>query len=545
MAAPSARARWLFGPGPDLLLGCGGAYALVFAALALAPGALQAAFPFWVLPLLILVTGIPHYGATLLRVYDRREERAAYRVFAVWATLAVYAWFAFGVYDVAVGSWLVTLYLTWSPWHYTGQNYGLAVMFLRRRGVDVAPEDKRLLYASFVLSYATAFLGSHAAVATATYAPVTLAGSSYRFLRLGIPETAYAVLLPLAVAGQLACLALAVRRLRRAGPWRDLGPALALAGLQALWFSIPVVARATGLLAGLGPFDPELAAYAFLWIAIGHSVQYLWVTTYYATAVNRAEPKPRYLLRTWLAGGAIWGIPLLVFAPDVLGVRAFDAGLGLLVAAAVNIHHFILDGAIWKLRDGRIARILLRSRDAEPVGGLAASRRPAWAGLARAGVAVAGLAYAGATVFGTLEFEYGVRRASDPPDFARLQLAAERLRWVGRDHPDVRYDLGVHDLREGDLAAARREIERSLALGPQPHTFVALGLLEQRSRRWPEALAAFQAALALDPDDVAALHGSAQEWLRRGEPERARRALERAVALAPERADLRERLGRL
>jgi hypothetical protein len=35
-------------------------------------------------------------------------------------------------------------------------------------------------------------------------------------------------------------------------------------------------------------------------------------------------------------------------------------GLGLLTASIVNLHHFVLDGAIWTLRDGRVARMLLR-----------------------------------------------------------------------------------------------------------------------------------------------------------------------------------------
>src|SRR6202008_5156274 len=34
----------------------------------------------------------------------------------------------------------------------------------------------------------------------------------------------------------------------------------------------------------------------------------------------------------------------------------------LIFTALVNIHHFILDGAIWKLRDGRIASLLLNSQ---------------------------------------------------------------------------------------------------------------------------------------------------------------------------------------
>ena len=33
----------------------------------------------------------------------------------------------------------------------------------------------------------------------------------------------------------------------------------------------------------------------------------------------------------------------------------------LIVTAVVNIHHFVLDGALWKLRDRRIAALLVDS----------------------------------------------------------------------------------------------------------------------------------------------------------------------------------------
>ncbi len=32
---------------------------------------------------------------------------------------------------LALLAWLFTVYVTWSPWHYTGQNFGLSMMFLR------------------------------------------------------------------------------------------------------------------------------------------------------------------------------------------------------------------------------------------------------------------------------------------------------------------------------------------------------------------------------------------------------------------------------
>ena len=59
------------------------------------------------------------------------------------------------------------------------------------------------------------------------------------------------------------------------------------------------------------------------------------------------------------------GIALFVPGPW-LASRAFHHDFTasfLIFTALVNIHHFILDGAIWKLRDGRIASLLLNSRE--------------------------------------------------------------------------------------------------------------------------------------------------------------------------------------
>src|SRR6202034_4761608 len=58
------------------------------------------------------------------------------------------------------------------------------------------------------------------------------------------------------------------------------------------------------------------------------------------------------------------GIALFIPGPWVAS-RAFHqdfAASFLIFTALINIHHFILDGAIWKLRDGRIAAVLLNTR---------------------------------------------------------------------------------------------------------------------------------------------------------------------------------------
>ena len=186
-AAPSK--RWLYGMAPDLLIGCGLWYALAFAVLAVAGTWVRTAGMQTLIPFLLLAFSSPHYGATLLRVYEQREERQSYAVFTIFATAILATLYVVGVHSAAVGSIVLTVYLTWSPWHYTGQNYGIGVMFLRRRGVDLEGNAKRLVYASFILSYVMVFLALHGGARADDYIPVAYDPVGYHFLPLGLPYT--------------------------------------------------------------------------------------------------------------------------------------------------------------------------------------------------------------------------------------------------------------------------------------------------------------------------------------------------------------------
>jgi hypothetical protein len=501
VSAATASSRWLSGRGSDLALGCGGLYVVVFLLLSFAGPQMRATVPEGLLPLGALLLGAPHYGATLLRVYASREDLDKYRLFAVYSTIALFAAFVVGVYWLALGSLLVTLYLTWSPWHYTGQNYGIALLFLRRRSVPITPLAKRLLYASFLLSWILVVLAIHAERPSVSYAPVSLTSSAYTFLPVGIPIDVATPLLGVAALAYAFATAGAVFELLRSARWVDIAPALALMGLQALWFSLPVLARATFDVEGIDSLSMQTHVYAFFWIAFGHFAQYLWITTYYARSSRSESRAAPSLLKTLVAGSAIWGVPLLLFSPGLLGNAPFDAGLAVLVAAVVNIHHFILDGAIWKLRDGRIARVLLRSRE-NPADGTAPhavgpARSPS--GL-RAAVAAAGVAYVVTTFVGTWETEFGFYRAAERGDVDRLRTASQRLRWVGRESPSLHAQIALFDARDGDLDAAVAEIERSLALHPTAEAWSILGDLRLRQGRREAAGAAYGQALRLAPD---------------------------------------------
>ncbi|MCA9510808.1 MAG: hypothetical protein KC560_08910, partial [Myxococcales bacterium] len=348
---------WLFGAVPDALLGCGIGYLLAVAVQVAVGGDLVRFVPGG---LLILLFAVPHYGATLVRVYESADDRAKYRLFAVHATLALVLALAVGSHSPLVGSLLLTVYLTWSPWHYTGQNYGVALMMLARRGIAVAPVTKRLIYASFVASYLLTFLAIHGARPAASYAPIDYAGALYRMLPLGIPTAVVDPLLAAVAVAYLGLLVATAVALVRAGSLAALVPGALVVLTQAMWFSVPVLLRLGGVVeTSPGPGNP-FSAYGFVWVAAAHSVQYLWITTYYATA-RGGRGRAAFLGKSALAGFAVWTLPGLVFAPALLGGVSYDSGLALLVASCVNLHHFILDGAIWKLRDGAIARVLLRS----------------------------------------------------------------------------------------------------------------------------------------------------------------------------------------
>jgi tetratricopeptide (TPR) repeat protein len=532
------RGFWLFGPWPDLLFGCGVLYAALLGIFAVAGPELRSMQPRAVFPLLILAVSVPHYGATLLRVYERRNDRRAYVLFTVWATLAVAALFCAALWLPLAATILATLYFTWSPWHYTGQNYGISVMFLRRGGVALDPSTKRWLHLSFLLSYVFVFITMHTAAATMADLPngyTSEAGAG--FAPLGIPSAVSLGAGTLVGLAYGAALAVAGVRLARRGAGRALVPVVALALSQVLWFSLPSALRLAGVSLAIDPLDAATRTHYFTWIALAHAAQYLWVTAYFARQSGAAASHRGFYAKAVLAGSAPWMLPFLLLGPATFGPIGSYASLPLLVAAAVNVHHFILDGAIWKLR-GRIAEVLIRSR-AERDGAPAPVRR---FGLRHAVWAACALALAAhvAKLAGEEHLRWSLARR----DFPSVRAAADRIALFGSDRASLRLAIGQALLRDGRLDAAREELERSVALAPSADAWVLLGRAHEAERAWAAAAEAYERALALGlsrEGELATLARGARAWLEAGDPGRARALLDRSPAGDPRFRALAER----
>lgn len=557
-AATAASPRpWLFNAPLDLLVGCG-AWSLPFLALVFwlqrdPAAAASLGLAFYALG---LFCNNPHYMATLHRAYHTAGDFAKYRFFTVYVTALLALVVVLVHFAPGLVPWVVTLYLTWSPWHYTGQNFGIAQLLLRRAGAPADPAARALLHGGYVAAFIVWAATLHA----------DRPSGDPSFLSLGLPDR---LATALQLGGALAFVGLsaaAFLRLARTLPARALAGPLLLTVTQALWFVGPALATR------FGGLDLPASYFSAGALAFMHCAQYLWITTYYARR-ERASPTvaapttPRFSFFRYYALLVIGGIALFIPGPwiasRVLGHDFVDSFV--IFMALVNLHHFILDGAVWKLRDGRLARLLLGRRDPGDTPAEAALHAAdttprhhlGWLfGPARAAratrLALAALLLALAAL-DQWQYAATTRLASDaaldraaalnPADPRPAYRRAQRLAAAGRNdeaaailrdlierHPrnaPAQHLLGELIFRSGDLEAALAHYDRMAGLF-RPDLAIATNraLLAADTGRPAQAAERFAEALRLAPHrtELHALLGDA--LLAAGRPAEARRQFE-------------------
>ena len=445
---------WVYGPWLDLIVGCGAwsAPLLLLAYYASRSSALGWSIAFYGLALFF---NYPHYMATIYRAYHNPADFHKYRIFTVHITALIALTLILSHFWFRAIPWIFTLYLIWSPWHYSGQNYGLFMMFARRGGTTPSAAGRRALYSAFLISYLILLLSF-----------LTGPSNDPLFVSPGIPERVSSVaVLALGVAF-VACSAYGWSELAKQVGGRYLLPALTLFSTQCLWFLLPTV---LSLAEGLRVPQSRYSSGVF---AVMHSAQYIWITSYYARREAGAKGASGWRPFAYFAVLVAGGIALFVPGPW-LASRLFHRDFGasfLIFTALVNIHHFILDGAIWKLRDSRIATLLLNSG-------------------ARLSVATAD---EGSRWGSGLRWAFGNSR---PARTLRIAAAMILLAWGSIDQ--VHYYLALHQESLPDLkrAAALDSYDSSL----QTH----LGWKELNEGQFQEAAAAWNQALQVNPTNAA------------------------------------------
>ncbi len=282
----------------------------------------------------------PHYAATYRRAYTSGAVVRAHPWVTLVAPPILLAAALLAVrYPTSVGLAFFGLYVGWSGYHYSGQSLGLAMLYPLRQGARLEPREKRLislpLYVSWILSVLGLFRLSSSARNPAYEA--------VRHAYLGPPLPGWAVGVGLAVLGATLTGVWTVARARRARgtplPW----PTYAVLSAQIAWFTI-------------GLYQP---LFNILLVPMFHGLQYLALTGWHASREPGAGGLGRFVRYALVV--LVLG---LVVNPGLFMIfRGSDAARGLVAAAAVtsfvNLHHFLLDGRIWRLRERRVVQSMI------------------------------------------------------------------------------------------------------------------------------------------------------------------------------------------
>lgn len=487
-AASHAQSPWIYRPWIDLTVGCGAWSApLLLAGFYFANSygrGWSVAFYF-----LALLSNYPHFMATVYRAYHTRDEFEKYRIYTVHVALLLalagvvtHLWYA-------LLPWIFTLYICWSPWHYTGQNFGLLMMFARRADISPTESERRALRLSFIASYLLLMLSFH--TGGSGDALILSLGLAAKFT---LPARAALALFFVGASGW------ALASLARRSSFRTILPVLTLMVTQFLWFLLPAVIELVS-----GREIPQ-TRYSSGLLAVLHSTQYLWITSYYQKKEARAAGDSQWSFSRYLVTLIAGGIALFIPGPWIVS-RVFHTDFAasfLTFTALVNIHHFILDGAIWKLRDSRIAALLLdaqqKSRDA------GAEKQNSFAAAAR----------------------WLTGRA---PAARALRIATVLLLflWAGLDQ--------LHFWWSSE-AGALPALQRAANLNPDDSAVqVRLARAEQLAGQRDAALAAMQRAAAVNPANLALQESYGRSLIEAGRITDANAQFQKILARWPRNAD--------
>jgi hypothetical protein len=323
--------RMFVNPLFDYLLIGGGLSVLVIPFLPQSNNDLFGSSAILALPALILFANSAHFASSTVRLYTKEgmfASRPFYTMaFPLVSLLVVLVCIA---YPEALGRNFYSLYLTWSPYHYAAQSFGLAAMYGHRSGSKLNGSDMRLLWWTAMLPFFHAFLRSE--------------GSGLAWF---VPATVFVSYPPLAElrSGLIPALRVLALAMPLIVMWRTRSggrPGIPLISIMILvsngiWWVVFSYLNAFG------------------WATLAHATQYLAIVMIFHIREN--PPATPGWQPVAMAVAKFYGICVMLgyllfqVLPYAYVFLGFPLTVSMaIVTAAINIHHFVIDRVVWRQR---------------------------------------------------------------------------------------------------------------------------------------------------------------------------------------------------
>jgi hypothetical protein len=349
---------WILHPVIDMLFCCGGFLCLLLTII-VAGGFGQTADlnRSWLgLALLYLNIGgqyiiaSSHQPATLWRVYVSKSTRETIGPFVTLSGLLFLACGIYALFNRDFTGILVRVTLAWSVQHTLAQAYGVALIYCLKRKYYLSQRERNIFYWMFQTGLV------YLVVRMFTYTNF-LQGDLYG-LRLPIlgplPQCICATALLIFQLNTLLFAGMVIRKW-----WRD-----------KVVMPMPALATTIMAFATLSFTFVLPAAFVIFIPTFYHASQYLVVTTaYYLKERGLPEDTSPSRIAKLLASNVVFNYIVIVAAtgallyiglPRLLYEVGFDKSVCLCVVYCIfNLHHYMTDAAIWRIRDPQVRRLLV------------------------------------------------------------------------------------------------------------------------------------------------------------------------------------------
>jgi hypothetical protein len=323
----------------------GGVFGLVLGFVAYGSGFRFDTDRFW---LVLLLTSYAHFASSTVRLYSQPGAVSRWPFLTLGVPIVTLAITSGLLFFSGRETWRAVegFYLSWSTYHYAAQTFGLAVMYAYRSGCDLGPTERRWVRVACLLPFVYGILGPASGLSLlvpAGHWTEGAFGAARSGLRLAV--------LPLLLLAP-ALVFLHVRRAR--GRVLPLISLVLMYGNAAFWAFF---------------LDRD----AFAWAAIAHALQYLAIVTVFHVKDAARAPGNTHG-RLYHAVG-FYGVSLALayglfeLWPRFYGVFWINLdrpSTGRHIIWIINIHHFLVDGYIWKLRGDRNLTVVVDRAIAAP-----------------------------------------------------------------------------------------------------------------------------------------------------------------------------------